>query len=155
MTTSAKTNPQANDVPAAIRFYMKGPEPFRFLSNFFPSPFTLDGLRYETNEHYFQSQKALDPEEAEWVRTAPTALEAKRRGRRVALRPDWPTVKLEVMARGLEAKFTQNPELRARLIATGDAVLGEHPRAFRGKGADTGKAVGPILMDLRARLRGA
>ena len=140
---------------ATIRFYLKGPEEYRFLSNFFPSPFTLDGVRYESNEHYFQSQKALDPEEAEWVRSAPTALEAKRRGRKVALRSDWPTAKLEVMARGLWAKFTQNLDLRVRLIATGDAILGEHPRAFRGKGAETGKAVGPILMDVRRRLQEA
>ena len=140
---------------ATIRFYLKGPEEYRFLSNFFPSPFTLDGVRYESNEHYFQSQKALDPEEAEWVRSAPTALEAKRRGRKVVLRSDWPTAKLEVMARGLWAKFTQNPDLRARLIATGDAILGEHPRAFRGKGAETGKAVRPILMDVRRRLQEA
>lgn len=140
-------------MPMNIRFYLKGPEEYRFLSNFYPSPFTLDGIRYESNEHYFQSQKALDPEKAAWVRAAPTALEAKRRGRRVPLRADWQTARLEVMARGIWAKFTQNPDLKTRLLATGDAILGEHPRAFRGKGAATGKAVGGILMDVREKLR--
>ena len=58
------------------------------------------------------------------------------------------------MAEGLMAKFSQNPNLRAKLLATGDAVLGEHQRAFRGKGAATGKAVGGILMKIRSELRG-
>ena len=137
-----------------IRFYLKGPEEYRFLSNFYPSPFTVGGLRYESNEHFFQSRKTLDPEQAEGVRAAPTALEAKRRGRKVTLRPDWEAIKFDVMAEGLMVKFTQNPDLRAKLLATGDAILGEHPRAFRGKGAGTGKAVGGILMKIRSELRG-
>lgn len=28
-----------------------------FLSNFFPSPFKINGKTYPTNEHYFQSLK--------------------------------------------------------------------------------------------------
>ena len=154
-TAKRKTGVNTQGEVTTIRFYLKGPEEYRFLSNFYPSPFTVDGLRFETNEHFFQSRKTLDPTQAERVRAAPTALEAKRRGRKVTLRPDWESAKLDVMAQGILAKFTQNPDLRAKLLATGDAVLGEHPRAFRGKGAATGKAVGGILMDVRKKLRGS
>ena len=148
-----KSAPKTKPDVQVIRFYMKGPKETAFLSNFYPSPFTVNGIQYKSNEHFFQSAKALDPTEALWVRDAPDALESKRRGRKVRLRPDWDTVKLDVMAEGIWAKFTQNPDLKAKLLATGDAILGESPRAFRGKGANTGKAVGGIIMEVRSELR--
>lgn len=40
------------------------------------------------------------------------------------MRPDWDKIKVEVMLIGLRAKF-KNPELRQKLIDTGDAVLHE------------------------------
>ena len=151
--TPKKTAPKTKPDVQVIRFYMKGPKETAFLSNFYPSPFTVKGVQYKSNEHFFQSAKALDSVEALWVRDAPDALESKRRGRKVRLRPDWDTVKLDIMAEGIWAKFTQNPDLKAKLLATGDAILGESPRAFRGKGANTGKAVGGIIMEVREKLR--
>ena len=50
---------------------------------------------------------------------------AKRLGRRVELRPDWESVKYDVMYQVCKAKFTQNPNLLERLLATGDAELVE------------------------------
>ena len=151
--TPKKTAPKTKPDVQVIRFYMKGPKETAFLSNFYPSPFTVNGIQYKSNEHFFQAAKALDPTEALWVRDAPDALESKRRGRKVRLRADWDTVKFDVMAEGIWAKFTQNPDLKAKLLATGDAILGESPRAFRGKGANTGKAVGGIIMKVRSELR--
>ena len=69
-----KTDVKTQGEATTIRFYFKGQEEYRFLSNFYPSPFTVGGLRYESNEHFFQSRKAIDPEQAESVRAAPTAL---------------------------------------------------------------------------------
>ena len=56
---------------------------YRYLSNFYVEE---DG---QTVEHRFQAAKALDPAERQWVLEAPTPGEAKRRGRKVNLRPDW------------------------------------------------------------------
>ena len=35
---------------------------YEFLSNFYHSPFTHDGITYPTNEHFFQAMKTLDIE---------------------------------------------------------------------------------------------
>lgn len=40
-----------------ILFYSSGDPEYFYLSNFYPSPFKLNGHIYKTNEHYFQSQK--------------------------------------------------------------------------------------------------
>jgi len=90
--------------------------------------------------------------------------EAKRRGRAVDLRPDWDArVRFEVMAAVLEAKFT-DPELRALLLGTGDALLvegnGHHDQQWADCVCDrhrpwAGKnRLGVELMALRASLRG-
>ena len=42
------------------------------------------------------------------------------------MRSDWDTARDEVMLVALRAKFTQHPDLRTQLLATGDAPLVEH-----------------------------
>jgi ribA/ribD-fused uncharacterized protein len=81
------------------------------------------------------------------------------RSRARSLRRDWETVKVDVMREAVLAKFTQHPDLRRTLLATGDAALVEHTRrdAFWGDGGD-GRGrnkLGRILMEVRARLRAA
>ncbi len=39
-----------------ILFYKKD-KPYGFLSNFYPSPFEIDGKHCPTSEHFYQSQK--------------------------------------------------------------------------------------------------
>lgn len=97
---------------------------YEFLSNFWHSPFTYEGITYPTNEHFFQAMKTLDPKERVWIASAETAGVAKRRGRTCALRPDWEQVKEEVMLTGLRLKFS-NPALRTQLIMTGNQELVE------------------------------
>lgn len=46
----------------------------------------------------------------------------KRAGRAIDLRPDWEKIKVDVMYDALQLKF-QDPELRAKLIATKPARL--------------------------------
>lgn len=46
-------------------------------------------------------------------------------GRRVQLRPDWEAVKVGIMEDIVRVKFTQHPELAAKLQATGDMILVE------------------------------
>jgi ribA/ribD-fused uncharacterized protein len=96
-----------------------------FLSNFYPSVIHLDGWAYPTVEHYFQSSKADSAEERSLVLESPTPGGAKRRGRSILLRPDWEDIKVEIMFRGVAAKFIQNRELLSRLLATAPNQLVE------------------------------
>lgn len=93
-----------------------------FLSNFYVSSVIYEGIRFENSEAAFQAAKC--PERMrEFCGLSPQA--AKRLGRRVEMRPDWETVKYDVMYQVCMAKFTQNPDLLEKLLATGDAELVE------------------------------
>ena len=93
---------------------------YSFLSNFyvcFASPGT-------TVEHRFQAAKAANPMDQETILATYTPADAKRLGRYVRMIPEWDSVKLSVMEKLLREKFA-NPDLKARLLATGDAILVE------------------------------
>ena len=125
------------------------------LSNFAGTSIVVDGEDYPTVEHYFQASKACTAAEHEMIRTASTPKEAKRLGRRLQLRADWESVKIDVMRRGLLAKFTQHPELRRLLLATGDRPIHEdsaHDAEWgwmNGRGRDL---LGRLLVDIRTTL---
>eukprot|EP00048_Salpingoeca_helianthica_P000027 m.38687 g.38687 ORF g.38687 m.38687 type:complete len:102 (+) comp10019_c0_seq2:55-360(+) len=77
-----------------ILFYRQGDKYGEF-SNFYPSPFRLDGMDWPTVEHYFQAKKFPGtPHEAE-ICAAKSCAEAKRMGndRWRGLRPDWEAVR--------------------------------------------------------------
>lgn len=95
---------------------------YAFLSNFYEHKFNYNAQTFATSEHAFQAAKCVNVSEAEWVRAANTPGVAKRRGRQISLRDDWELVKDQIMYDILIAKFS-DPELRAKLIATGDAEL--------------------------------
>lgn len=96
---------------------------YEFLSNFYPAPVEYDGLLWPSNEHAFQAAKTQSPDERAEIRCALTAGQAKKLGRKVLIRPDWEDIKVEVMLQILRSKFTLHPELRNKLLATGDARL--------------------------------
>ena len=97
---------------------------FAFLSNFYPSPITISGETYPTVEHAFQALKTYDVAARRLIAAAPTPGKAKAMGRAVVLRADWEEIKEDVMKICLKAKF-DIPELREKLLATGDAYLVE------------------------------
>jgi ribA/ribD-fused uncharacterized protein len=142
----------------AIYFYSTRGEHGCF-SNFYRSPVMIDGKLWPTSEHYFQAMKFVGTALVGQVRRAPSPAEAARlgRSREHPLRPDWEQVKEEVMYRAVLAKFSQHADLRAVLLATGDAVLVEHTEndSYWGDGGDgTGKnRLGHILMRVREELR--
>lgn len=95
-----------------------------FLSNFYMAPITYEGITYTNNEAAFQAQKCENPEGREaFANLNPS--EAKKIGRHVHLRKDWESVKRDIMYNILLNKFKQNPMLRLKLQATGDAYLEE------------------------------
>ncbi|MEM9682175.1 MAG: NADAR family protein [Pseudomonadota bacterium] len=163
------------DIPGdnRILYYDRDREAFRFLSHFWPSPFALDGEDWPTVEHYYQFHKSLDPEYRAAIRAADTPGRAKRlatspdRPRRHSKqswfrktgtlpRTDWDDVKLDVMRRADRAKYDQNHDLAALLLATGDAELVEdsHSEPFWGIGEDGDGPnwAGRVLMEVRASL---
>ena len=127
-----------------------------FLSNFYPHAFLFDGHMYATAEHAFQAAKCVDELEAERVRQAPSPAAAKQIGRRVRLRAGWDEARVDVMRAVLAAKFS-DPELRARLIATGSAEFVEENTwgdRFWGRSRGVGRnMLGTLLMELRESLR--
>lgn len=135
-----------------------------WLSNFHTHRLMFGGVEFGSVEHLFNASKSLDRTEREHVRAAPTPAEAKRRGRRVTLRPRWDEqVRYDAMRMTLRAKF-EDPELRARLLATGDALLIEgnrhHDQHWGDCNCDEHRAwpgrnhLGRTLMAVRAELAG-
>ena len=130
----------------------------RFLSNFYQSPVTFGGLTYPNAEAAFQAQKCMTEEE-KLSFTEMRPAKSKKAGRQVQLRPDWEEVKVGIMEGIVRAKFTQNEDLKWRLIGTGDAYLEEgntwHDTCW-GVDAKTGEGLnhlGRILMKVRDELR--
>lgn len=144
-----------------IYFYSTKPE-YREFSNFFPASFTLDDKEWPTVEHYFQAVKfAGNAEYQEKIRKAATPAAAKKLGasRNVPIRPDWDTYRLEAMRKAIEAKFSQNEELKDKLLATGTRNLVEASPTDTfwgiGKSKKGQNMLGKLLMELRDKLRAA
>lgn len=96
---------------------------YSWLSNFYPSLIELDGEDYPSVEHAFQAAKTHDPEERAEIRDNPSPINAKYKGKHVALRLDWNEARFSIMETLVRQKFTRHADLRARLRATGDAEL--------------------------------
>ncbi len=141
-----------------ILFY-KPSEAYGEFSNFSRHSIQLKEKLWPTSEHYFQAQKFSGTEHEEAVRIAKSPMVAARMGRsrERPLRPDWESVKDDIMREALRAKFTQHPQLRSLLLSTGDAQLIEHTtndRYWADGGDGSGKnRLGELLMELRAQLR--
>jgi ribA/ribD-fused uncharacterized protein len=132
---------------------------YGFCSNFAPTPILLKGRVWPTVEHYFQAQKFAGTPHEETIRLAKTPMVAARMGRsrQRPLRAEWETAKDAIMLEAVHAKFSQHADLRAKLLATGDAHIVEHRArdGYWGDGPDgSGKnMLGQILMRVREELR--
>lgn len=128
-----------------------------FLSNFYPVQVYGEGRFWLTAEHYYQSEKTEKEEEKLWVGDAFSPGEAKKRGKRIMVRKDWDSVRLDVMKKVVLAKFSQNRLLRDRLLKTGDTELVEENSwrdTFWGVCNGVGENhLGKILMEVRRELR--
>ena len=101
-----------------------------YLSNWFHSPFTVDGVAYENTEQYFMAQKAIlfgDTNTLEQIMKASSPKECKQLGRSVTPFDSaiWDAKSYEIMKTGNRYKFIQNPGLMTKLLSTGDAILAE------------------------------
>ena len=101
-----------------------------YLSNWYLSPFTLDGVTFSSMEQYMMYCKAVcfcDDTIAALILATDDVAEIKALGRRVSGYDEnhWNGVRQIIVYEGLLAKFTQNPELGEQLKGTGRAVLAE------------------------------
>ena len=129
---------------------------YAFLSNFYEHPFEYEGAVYPTSEHAFQAMKTKVPVEREFIRTASTTSAAKKLGRMCTLRKEWNASRGRYMRAVLWEKF-RDPELRKKLLATGDAYLEEgntwgdtYWGVCKGVGSNI---LGKLLMDIRDTIR--
>lgn len=143
------------------------------LSQWWPSPFTVDGVTYASAEHWMMAGKARlfgDAEAAERAVAAKSPAEAKKVGRLVRdFDGDvWERERFGLVVAGSVHKFGQNVELGGFLLGTGDRVLVEASPMDRiwgiGLTADDPRAEDPAtwrglnllgfaLMEARAALR--
>jgi len=134
-------------------------EAYGAFSNFSRHGVEMDGSWWPTVEHYFQAQKFQDAIYRERIRKASTPKQAAGLGRdrAVPLRPDWETVKVEIMAKAVLKKFMTHAEPRELLLSTGDRPLVEAAPGdyFWGAGQDgTGQNhLGRLLMGIRRQIR--
>lgn len=144
---------------------------YGFLSNFAPYSFETEEFSaknnsyykvfWKTSEHYYQAMKFVgtDWDHSNRIRLADNPMEAARFGRDKShiLRPDWEHIKEIIMERALIEKFSQNPDIKQKLIDTRDAILVEHRKAdsyWGDAGNGTGKnRLGILLMNVRNLLK--
>ncbi|WP_246532241.1 NADAR family protein [Streptomyces albogriseolus] len=145
------------------------------LSQWWPSPFTVDGVEYATAEHWMMAAKARlfgDAEGERRVLAAGHPSEAKKAGRLVRGFDEgiWRRERFGIVVTGSEHKFAAHGGLRSFLLGTGERVLVEASPVDRvwgiGLAADDEAATDPArwrgpnllgfaLMEARRRLRDA
>ncbi|MYS93928.1 MULTISPECIES: NADAR family protein [Streptomyces] len=145
------------------------------LSQWWPAPFTVDGVEYATAEHWMMAGKARLFEDAAAERAVLAAghpAEAKKAGRLVRGFDEarWERERFRIVVEGNVHKFGAHPGLREFLLGTGDRVLVEASPVDRvwgiGLAADDEAAADPerwrgpnllgfALMEARERLRGS
>lgn len=105
-------------------------EPHGYLSNWYISPFDLDGRHFTSVEQYIMYRKCLvfgDVHSASAVLQTNDTAQQQAIGRQAARYIDsiWAGMRQMTVVRGLLAKFSQNEELKQRLLDTDDAILVE------------------------------
>jgi hypothetical protein len=143
------------------------------LSQWYPSPFTVDGITYATAEHWMMAGKARmfnDAQAEKRAIAAPHPKAAKAVGREVRGFDEatWVAGRFELVVQGNLAKFRRHPDLQAFLLGTNTRILVEasprdriwgiglsaahedadNPAKWRGH-----NLLGFALMETRARLK--
>lgn len=107
-----------------------GPVGKACFSQWFASPFTVEGTTYKTAEHWMMAKKALlfeDVKTAEKIIQADAPNEAKKLGRTVSNfnEEKWNEHRFELVKEGNVHKFNQHPPLANYLSGTGDKIIVE------------------------------
>lgn len=155
--------------PQNAVFFWKVDEENGCFANWYSGKFILDGTEYRHVEQYMMAQKAkLFHDDVRYAAIMSTADpgECKALGKQVAgFDPKvWDEFKYDIVKTANRAKYDQDPDLKAKLLATGNAVMAEANPAdmIWGIGLDAKAAsemdpaawpgqnlLGKILMELR------
>jgi ribA/ribD-fused uncharacterized protein len=153
-------------------FFFTEKSPF---SQWYPCAFTVDGVAFNCAEQFMMHGKAKlfgDDAVAQQILAAAHPKQHKALGRKVKPFVDatWKAKRIEIVTAGSRAKFTQNEELRALLLATkgtelveaspfdriwgiglaATSPLAQDPKTWRGQ-----NLLGKILTELRTELEAA
>ena len=101
-----------------------------YLSNWYLSNFIVKGIEYSSMEQFMMHQKAIyfcDEEIAEQILATNDVSHIKKLGRLVSGYEDhiWNGIRQIIVYEGLLAKFSQNINLKEKLLSTGSAILVE------------------------------
>lgn len=129
---------------------------YRWMSNFHMCEVEYEGILYPSSEHAYQAAKSTD-EGVRRLFTTGSAADIKSLGRKITMRSDWESVKYQVMSDILLDKFLSHPNLKQKLLDTGNKYLEETNwwkdkiwGVYRGEGTNW---LGKILMEIREKLR--
>ena len=128
---------------------------YKFLSNFYSSEVMLDAVVYPNVENAYQASKTTNEEmRIPFENISP--VDAKRMGKTLKMRPDFDSIKVNIMYRLVKQKF-YDPELAKRLIETRESLLVEGNTwcdTFWGFCNGVGENhLGKILMKVRKELK--
>lgn len=146
-------------------------EQFRFLSNFHECEVWWDGLIWPSSEHAYMAAKckyrdyhgfdmepSYDKVKHSHICEMPCS-QVKKWGQTVKLKDDWEEIKVDTMYEICYSKFTKNPDLKQKLLDTGDRELIESNNwndSFWGYDVDKQRGrneLGKILMKIRGYLK--
>jgi hypothetical protein len=101
-----------------------------YLSNWYPSPFTVEKKNFSSMEQFMMYRKAIcfgDEAVSKNILSTDDASQIKALGRQVKNYDEhiWNGIRQIVVYKGLLAKFSQNEDLKDRLKSTGEAILAE------------------------------
>ena len=142
----------------AIEFYKEFGE-LGYLANYSDYGFYKNGIHYKTVEHYYQSEKFSNKKIKDSIINCDSPKDASNIGRdrnnkRIE---NFKDIKLKVMEDGVYLKFSQNKDIRSKLIETGRNIIREMSvkESFWGVGPSKrgDNHIGIILMNVRRRVK--
>lgn len=146
-----------------IHFYRSNEKPYGAFSNLHRTPVIFEGREFPTAEHAYQAGKASKEAVREWILSAPTPSLVAMAAHGLYtwdIVPSWSKIKFDRMRDVLRAKFTQHEDLRALLLATGQARLVEAGTTNNAVNRLWGEVhgngqnmLGILLMEVRDELR--
>lgn len=140
-----------------------------YLSNFYPCSFKINGQNFDCAERAYQYSRAMHlnaPELAKDILAAKNGKECKKQSYFVKSTPKWDNAKRGIMKMIVQEKFSQNADLKGKLLDSGTTVLIEATiDTYWGAGATLGSKslkegnwsgrneLGIILHEVREDLR--
>lgn len=113
-----------------IRCFHNPDEENGYLSNWYVSEFKIDSIKFSSMEQYMMYKKAIvfnDTKIAKEILETTDVSKIKALGRKVSNYDDtyWNGVRQIIIYKGLLEKFSQNEDLKERLLNTGNDILAE------------------------------